>query len=99
MSAQSPSRCRMPAVYKLIKFRASDASVALIDHAARVAGKSRAEFILDAASEEARKVLADQVHFKLTPEQIKRFNEVLEAPLRDPDALRRLLDAPSSWMC
>lgn len=99
MSAQSPSRYRMPAVYKIIKFRASAGSVALIDHAARVAGKSRAEFILDAASEEARKVLADQVHFKLTPAQIKRFHEVLEAPLRDSDALSRLLDTPSPWVC
>jgi len=89
----------MPTVYKIIKFRASVGSVALIDHAARVVGKSRAEFILDAACEEARKVLADQIHFRLTAVQFKRFNEVLEAPLEDPDTTRRLLDTPAPWAC
>lgn len=87
----------MPTANKVINFRASASNQALIDHAAQVSGKNRTDFILDATCEKAREILADQSHFNLTQSQLQRFNDLLEAPLSDPEALQRLLDTPSPW--
>ncbi|KAF1693088.1 DUF1778 domain-containing protein [Pseudoxanthomonas koreensis] len=88
----------MPAAAtKTINFRAPAAKQALIDRAAEVSGKNRTEFILDASCEKAREVLADQTHFVASRKVMQRFNELVEAPLADPEALRRLLDTPAPW--
>ncbi|MCD9032197.1 DUF1778 domain-containing protein [Luteimonas sp. Y-2-2-4F] len=85
------------AATKTINFRAPAAKQALIDRAAEASGKNRTEFILDASCEKAREVLADQVHFAVSREVVQRFNALVEAPLADPEALRRLLDTPAPW--
>jgi uncharacterized protein (DUF1778 family) len=82
---------------KVINFRAPAAKQALIDQAAQVSGKNRTEFILDAACEKAREVLADQTHFALGRQAMQRFNTLVEAPIKKPDALRRLLNTPAPW--
>ena len=82
---------------KIINFRASSAKQTLIDQAAKVAGKSRTDFILDASCEKAREVLADQTHFALDRQATKRFNQLVDAPLPDAEALRMLLATPAPW--
>lgn len=82
---------------KTINFRAPAAKQALIDHAAAVLGKNRTEFILDASCEKAREVLADQTHFALSRQALRRFNTLIEAPLTNTDALQRLLGTPAPW--
>lgn len=85
------------AASKVINFRAPAAKQALIDQAVEVSGMNRTEFILDAVCEKAREVLADQTGFTLSREDMKRFNALLDAPLTDNAALRRLLATPSPW--
>ena len=85
------------AATKTINFRAPAAKQALIDRAAEVSGKNRTEFILDASCEKAHEVLADQTHFAVSREVMQRFNALVEAPLADPEALRRLLGTPAPW--
>lgn len=85
------------AASKVINFRAPAAKQALIDQAVEVSGMNRTEFILDAVCEKAREVLADQTRFTLSREDMKRFNAMLDAPLADNAALRRLLATPSPW--
>jgi uncharacterized protein (DUF1778 family) len=82
---------------KVINFRAPAAKQALIDHAAEVSGMNRTEFILDAACERAREVLADQSRFALEARALKRFNALLDAPLGDNAAIRRLLGTRAPW--
>lgn len=82
---------------KVINFRAPAAKQALIDHAAQVSGKNRTDFILDASCEKAQEVLADQTHFVLSRKALQRFNELIEAPLTNTNALRRLLSTPAPW--
>ena len=82
---------------KVINFRVPATKQALIDHAAHVSGKNRTDFILDALCEKAREVLADQTHFSLSRQAMQRFNKLIEAPLENPDALRRLLGTPAPW--
>ena len=82
---------------KVINFRAPAAKQELIDQAAEALGKSRTEFILEASCEKAREVLCDRTHFVLKPAAMKRFLELLEAPLENPDGVRRLLNSRSPW--
>lgn len=82
---------------KVINFRAPAAKQALIDQAALVSGRNRTEFILEASCEKAREVLADQTHFAVSRATLQRFNALLDAPLDNPEALRRLLSTPAPW--
>lgn len=85
------------AASKVINFRTPAAKQALIDHAVAVSGKNRTEFILDAVCEKAREVLADQTRFALDHRDLQRFNALLDAPLADNAAIRRLLATPAPW--
>ncbi|MHC9083909.1 type II toxin-antitoxin system TacA family antitoxin [Luteimonas sp. RIT-PG2_3] len=85
------------AATKTINFRAPAAKQALIDRAAALSGKSHTEFILGASCESAREVLADQTHFVVSRDVMRRFNALIEAPLAKPETLRRLLSTPAPW--
>lgn len=82
---------------KVINLRAPAAKRALIDQAVEVSGQNRTEFILDAACEKAREVLADQTQFALSRQALQRFNELIEAPLDNAEAIRRLVATPAPW--
>ncbi|WP_369979130.1 DUF1778 domain-containing protein [Xanthomonas bundabergensis] len=82
---------------KVINFRAPAAKQALIDHAVEVSGMNRTEFILEAACEKAREMLADQTRFALSEQNLRRFNALLDAPLESNAAIRRLLSTPAPW--
>lgn len=85
------------AASKVINFRAPAAKQALIDQAAQLSGMNRTEFILEAACEKARQVLLDQTRFTLSPQELRRFNAMLDAPLEQNASLRRLLATPAPW--
>ena len=88
----------MPAM-AVINFRAPIAKRALIDQAAEVSGLNRTDFMLSTLCAKAEEVLADQAHFAVSRKVFERFNELIEAPLSDPNrqALRRLFSIPSPW--
>ena len=85
------------AASKVVNFRMPAAKQALVDHAVEVSGMNRTEFILDAVCEKAREVLADQTRFALNRQALQRFNALLDAPLADNAAIRRLLATPAPW--
>lgn len=85
------------AASKVVNFRVPAAQHALIDHAVEVSGMNRTEFILDALCEKAREVLADQTRFELDRRTLQKFNALLDAPLADNPAVRRLLNTPAPW--
>lgn len=82
---------------KVINFRAPAAKQALIDQAAEVSGKNRTEFILEASCEKAREVLADRTRFAVGRQALQRFNELIDAPMKNTEALKRLLSKPAPW--
>lgn len=54
----------------------------LIDRAARIAGKNRTEFILDASQHAAEETLLDRALPRLSPDAFAAFEARLDAPLR-----------------
>lgn len=69
----------------------------LIDQAARLLGKNRSDFMLDAACEKAQGVMLDQVFFKLNTRDFQRFSELLDAPVKLNPGLDRLLATTAPW--
>lgn len=80
-----------------IHIRIAPEQRALIDQAARVAGKSRTEFILDTVTKEAENTLLDQRLFLLDDEQWSAFNEALDASPRVNERLRKLMTTRAPW--
>ena len=81
----------------VINLRASVAQRALIDKAAQLQGKSRTDFMLEAASESAQRVLLDRTVFVLDADHYRRFAKLLDAPVRPNPAMLRLLRKNSPW--
>lgn len=69
----------------------------LIDRAAQVQGKTRTDFILEASTEVAQRVLLDQVFFQADEERMKAFHAVMEQPIEYNEAVQRLLTKQSPW--
>jgi uncharacterized protein (DUF1778 family) len=80
-----------------IHLRANARQRSLIDQAARVIGTSRTNFVLAAACEKAQQVLLEQPVFALDTARFKHFEAVLDAPVVQGAALRKLLHGQAPW--
>ena len=86
-----------PARDTVINLRADTKRRSLIDRAASLVGKSRTEFVLEAAAEKAQQVLLDQTLFVLDAAGFARFTQLLDAPLAKSAAIKRLLARRAPW--
>ena len=80
-----------------INLRALPEQRSLIDRAAGVLGKTRSDFMLEAACERAKEVVLDQTFFRLDEKQYKQFVAMLDAPLAPNPGLERLLAVKAPW--
>ena len=81
----------------VINLRAPADQRALIDQAATVSGKTRTEFMLDAATEKAQEVLLDRTVFTLDEERYEKFLAVLDDPAPSNAAIRKILARKAPW--
>jgi uncharacterized protein (DUF1778 family) len=82
-----------------INLRVGEVQKEAIDRAAAIQGKSRTEFILDAAYTEATSFLLDRKFFLVDDAAFEAFERQLEAT-PDPlqlKALKALLERPAPW--
>jgi uncharacterized protein (DUF1778 family) len=80
-----------------INIRAKVRQRNLIDKAAKQSGRSRSEFMLDAACRQAEDLLLDQTFFMVDQETFSKFQALLDRPLPATDKLRRLLQTKAPW--
>lgn len=80
-----------------INLRAMPEQRDLIDQAASVLGKSRSDFMLEAACERAQAVMLDQVYFKLEDERFRQFMAWLDTPPQANPGLERLMSVKAPW--
>jgi uncharacterized protein (DUF1778 family) len=80
-----------------INIRALPSQRALIDRAAAVRNKTRSDFMLEAACQEAENVLLDQRLFQPGEAAYDAFQTALDAPVTDNEALRKLLNKSVPW--
>ncbi len=80
-----------------INIRAKARQRDLIDEAADRLGRSRSDFMLEAACREAEDVLLDQAFFTVDQGTFAKFQALLDRPLPPSDKLRRLLKTKTPW--
>ncbi len=80
-----------------INLRARPEQRDLIDQAAELLGKSRSDFMLEAACDKAQSVLLDQVFFRLDADKLRQFTKLLDAPPAHNPGLERLMAIKVPW--
>lgn len=80
-----------------INIRARARQRDLIDQAAQRLGRSRSDFMLEAACNKAEDVLLDQAFFKVNAGTYAEMRKLLDRPLPATDKLRRLLTTKAPW--
>lgn len=80
-----------------INIRAKMRQRDLIDQAAKRVGRSRSDFMLDAACRQAENTLLDQAFFTTDANTFKKLQDLLDKPLPATDKLRRLLKTKAPW--
>ena len=68
----------------------------LIDSAAKAQGKTRSDFMIDAARRAAEESLLDQALVRVDQETYQHFLEVLDQP-PSGEGYERLMSAPRPW--
>ena len=69
----------------------------LIDRAAQSAGKTRTDFILEAARRAAEEALLDRALMVVSPEAYGEFLKRLDRPANPNDRLRRTMRSKAPW--
>ncbi len=80
-----------------INIRAKSKQRDLIDQAASRLGRSRSDFMLEAACHAAEDVLLDQAFFTVDGTTFSQFQALIDNPLPSTDKLRRLLKTKAPW--
>ncbi|MDR0781142.1 MAG: DUF1778 domain-containing protein [Pseudomonadales bacterium] len=80
-----------------INIRAKARQRDLIDQAAARLGRSRSDFMLEAACNKAEDVLLDQTFFVLEKNAFAAFQAMLDAPPTSGERLRQFLATKSPW--
>lgn len=80
-----------------INIRARQDERSLIDYASQLVGKSRSDFMLEAACDKAKQAMLDQVFFTMDSSQFSQFTQMLDAPVVPNLGLTRLLGMQSPW--
>ena len=80
-----------------INLRVGEAQKETIDRAAAIQGKSRTEFILDPAYQEATSFLLDRKFFLVDDEKFEAFERQLEATTPSHLKMKALLERSAPW--
>ncbi|WP_425414092.1 DUF1778 domain-containing protein [Pleomorphomonas oryzae] len=80
-----------------VSMRLPEADLALIDRAARLRGRSRTDFVREAAMQAAEEVVLQTLPIRMSPEGFQAFVEVLSEPARPVPEMVELLKRPAPW--
>jgi uncharacterized protein (DUF1778 family) len=69
----------------------------LIDRAAKLTGKNRIDFVLEAARRAAEDALLDRIVFTASPKAYAEFLARLDAPPQPSERLHRTMRRKASW--
>lgn len=80
-----------------ISMRLPEADVAMIDRAANLRGRTRTDFVRDAAVRAAEEVVMEQSLIRMSPDGFDAFMEVLAAPPVPVPEMIELAKRPAPW--
>ena len=80
-----------------LSIRLPDADIAIIDRAANLRGRSRTEFMRDAAVRTAEEVIMENTVIRMSPEGFSAFVDLLDRPAKPVAEMVELLKRPAPW--
>lgn len=80
-----------------LSIRLPDADIAIIDRAASLRGRSRTEFMRDAAVRTAEEVIMENTIIRMSPDGFASFTELLGRPAKAVPEMVELLRRPAPW--
>jgi len=80
-----------------LSMRLPDADLAIIDRAASLRGRSRTEFVREAAVRAAEEVLVENVIIRMSPDGFSAFVAALDAPAVPVPEMVETLRRPAPW--
>jgi uncharacterized protein (DUF1778 family) len=80
-----------------ISMRLPEADVAMIDRAAGLRGRSRTDFVREAAVRAAHEVVMEHGLIRMSPEGFSQFMDVLARPAAPVPEMVRDLKRPAPW--
>jgi uncharacterized protein (DUF1778 family) len=80
-----------------LSMRLLEADIAVIDRAASLRGRSRTEFVREAAVRAAEEVLVERTLIRMSPEAFAAFRDAIEAPATAVEEMVKLLKRPAPW--
>lgn len=80
-----------------LSMRLAVADIAIIDRAANLRGRSRTEFMCDAAVRTAEEVIMENTVIRMSPEGFTAFVDMLDRPARPVPEMVELLKRPAPW--
>ena len=80
-----------------ISMRLPEADVAMIDRAASLRGRSRTDFVRDAAVRAAEEIVMEQGLIRMSPEGFADFMDVLSRPAVPVPEMVELAKRPAPW--
>lgn len=80
-----------------LSMRLPDLDLAIIDRAASLRGRSRTDFVREAAVRAAEDVLMNSMPIRMTPEGFDAFLNALAAPPRPVPEMVEVLRRPAPW--
>jgi uncharacterized protein (DUF1778 family) len=86
-----------PAPRDTLNIRIKPDERGLIDRAAELTGKTRTDFVLEAARRAAVDALTDRTLFVTDAETFARFKAALDAPPQPNKKLIRTMQSPAPW--
>lgn len=93
MTTASPTKTRRDT----LNLRIPPAERNLIDRAAESAGKTRTDFILEAARRAAEDALLDRALMVVSPEAYDEFLKLLDRPAQPNERLKRTMRSKAPW--
>ncbi|OGR05136.1 MAG: CopG family transcriptional regulator [Deltaproteobacteria bacterium RIFOXYD12_FULL_50_9] len=92
-----PTLSKAPSRRETLNIRIKPEERSFIDRAARMKGKNRTDFILDAVRVAAEEALFDQSVILASPEVYTKFLALLDMPPRINERLRKTMQTTAPW--
>jgi uncharacterized protein (DUF1778 family) len=80
-----------------LSMRLPETDIAIIDRAATLRGRSRTDFVREAAVRAAEDILMETAPIRMSPAGFKAFVEVLSQPARPVPEMVELLQRKAPW--
>ena len=80
-----------------VSMRLPEADLAIIDRAARLRGRSRTDFVREAAMQAAEEVVLQTLPIRMSSEGFQAFVDTLSEPGRPVSEMVEILKRPAPW--